>query len=234
MTAFPLTNVMRPKRNLLPLAISHGNGFWIWRILDIFIQRRRKRVSLQKLHGEPLQKHAWRGWNKHMHWLVAAVSFSGRIRATLMLSHCLSINGRESPLYSRVTTYEVFLGGYSTLKNDYLTFYICQVTCKCAKKTFPLQFCEIFFFRIAWKITSCERKNFFAIYGSFCEIDTFPLGVFSIRNFNLRNLKGNGTRLVWTNERRAFNLKWHLESAKSKYQNKSLYTALTFITQETE
>ncbi len=30
------------------------------------------------------------------------------------------------------------------------------------------------------------------IYGSFCEIDAFPLGVFSIRNFNLHNLKGNG------------------------------------------
>ncbi len=28
MTAFPLINVMRLKRNLLPLAISHGNGFW--------------------------------------------------------------------------------------------------------------------------------------------------------------------------------------------------------------
>ncbi len=47
-------------------------------------------------------------------------------------------------------------------------------------------------FRIARKTTSCERKNFFAIYGSFCEIDAFPLGVFSIRNFRLRNLKGNG------------------------------------------
>ncbi len=51
---------------------------------------------------------------------------------------------------------------------------------------------EIFLFRFAWKTTSCERKNFFAIYGSFCEIDAFPLGVFSIRNFNLRNLKDNG------------------------------------------
>ncbi len=61
-----------------------------------------------------------------------------------------------------------------------------------AKKPFPLQFCEILLFRIAWKTTSCERKNFFAIYGSFCEIGAFPLGVFSIRNFNLYNLKGNG------------------------------------------
>ncbi len=34
----------------------------------------------------------------------------------------LSINGRESPLYLRATMYEVFLGGYSTLKNDYITF----------------------------------------------------------------------------------------------------------------
>ncbi len=45
------------------------------------------------------------------------------------------------------------------------------------KKTFPLQFCEIFLFRIAWKTTSCESKKVIAIYGSFCEIDAFPLGV---------------------------------------------------------
>ncbi len=29
--------------------------------------------------------------------------------------------------------YEVFLGGYSTLKNDHMTFYVCHVTCKCEK-----------------------------------------------------------------------------------------------------
>ncbi len=44
--------------------------------------------------------------------------------------NCLSINGRESPLYSRAGTYEVILGGYGTLKNDYMTFYIRHVTCK--------------------------------------------------------------------------------------------------------
>ncbi len=46
----------------------------------------------------------------------------------------LSINGRESLLYSRATTYEVFLAGYSTLNNDYVTFYIRHVTFKCEKK----------------------------------------------------------------------------------------------------
>ncbi len=89
------------------------------------------RVSLQKKHGEPLQKHAWRGWNKHKHRLNWPQ---------------LSINGRESPLYSRGGMYEVILGGYGTLKNDYMTFYIRPVN---AKKTFPLQFCELFLFRIA-------------------------------------------------------------------------------------
>ncbi len=29
-----------------------------------------------------------------------------------------AINGKERPLYFRAATYEVFLGGYSTLKND--------------------------------------------------------------------------------------------------------------------
>ncbi len=60
------------------------------------------------------------------------------------------------------------------------------------KKKFPLQVCEIFLFQIAWKTTSCERKNVFAMYDNCCAIDAFPLGVFSIRNFNLCNLKGNG------------------------------------------
>ncbi len=58
---------------------------------------------------------------------AAAVSFSG-------LRHYLSINGRESLLYSRDTMYEVFLGGYSTLNNDYVTFYIRHVTCKYKKR----------------------------------------------------------------------------------------------------
>ncbi len=128
------------------------------------------------------------GINKH--WLEWPQSASVAISephctADVCSVNCLSINGRESPLYSRQATYEVFLGGYSTLKSDHMTFYICHLTCKCEKEKFPLQFCEIFLFRIA-------RKTFFAIYGSFCEIDTFPLGIFSILNFNLRNLKGNG------------------------------------------
>ncbi len=88
--------------------------------------------------------------------------------------------------------YEVFLGGYSTLKSDHMTFYIRHVACKCGKNVSIAVLAKYSFFRIAQKTTSCERKNFFAIYGSFCEIDAFPLGVFSIRNFNLRNLKGNG------------------------------------------
>ncbi len=165
----------------------------IWWILDIFIQRRRKRVCLQKQHGEPLQKHVWRGWNKHKHRLESAsVAVSEpHCAADVCSVNCLSINGRESLLYSRATTYEVFLGGYSTLKNDYLIFAYATWPVN-AEKTFPLQFCEIFLFRIAWKTTSCKRKNFFAIYGSFREIDAFPLGVFSIRNFNLRYLKSNG------------------------------------------
>ncbi len=40
-------------------------------------------VSLEKQRGEPLQKHAWHGWNKQALTGVAAVSFSGRIRTTL-------------------------------------------------------------------------------------------------------------------------------------------------------
>ncbi len=74
------------------------------RILDIFIQRRRKRVSLQKQHGEPLQKHAWRGWNKHKHRLERPQSASVAVSelhctAYVCSINCLRINERESPLY---------------------------------------------------------------------------------------------------------------------------------------
>ncbi len=48
------------------------------------------------------------------------------------------------------------------------------------------------FLELPEKLPHASIKIFFAIYGSFCEIDVFPLGVFSIFNFNLRNLKGNG------------------------------------------
>ncbi len=63
---------------------------------------------------------------------------------------------------------------------------------------FSLQYCDIFLLWIAWKTTSCEHKNFFTIYGSCCKIDVFSLGVFSTRNFNLRNLKGtvNASKVI--------------------------------------
>ncbi len=39
-------------------------------------------------------------------------------------------------------------------------------------------------------------KTVFAIYGFFCEVDMFSLGVFSVRNFNLHSLKGNGNAAI--------------------------------------
>ncbi len=45
-TAFPLTNVLQLNRNLLPLAISHGSGFW-QDFMDFG-------VYLQKQRGETL------------------------------------------------------------------------------------------------------------------------------------------------------------------------------------
>ncbi len=78
--------------------------------------------------------------------------------------------------------YEVFLGGYSTLKNA-CDFYVHQVSCKCVKK--HSIFAKYSFFELPKKNTSC--KLFCNIYGSFCDSI-----LFSIRNFNLRNLKDNG------------------------------------------
>ncbi len=83
--------------------------------------------------------------------------------------------------------YEVFLGGYSTLNNDYVTFYIRHVTCKYKKKN---RFHSTF--ECLKKPPHASVKTFLRLYGSFCEIYTFQLGVFSIHNFYLHNLKGNG------------------------------------------
>ncbi len=42
--------------------------------------------------------------------------------------------------------------------------------------------------------------------GVFCEIDAFPLGVFSVRNSNLRNLKGNGNAPMRAQKKKCPNL----------------------------
>ncbi len=120
-TAFPLTNVLRLKHNLLPLTISHGNWFWLYLFKgDVCITDAARRATSETYV-------AWLETTQALN-IVAAISFRGRIRATLH-----RINGRESHLYSRAATYEVFIGGYSTL-NDHMTFYICYVICKCGKK----------------------------------------------------------------------------------------------------
>ncbi len=65
-----------------------------------------------------------------------------------------------------------------------------------AEKTFPLQFCKLFLFTLPEKPPHASVKTFLRYMAIFAKIGAFPLGVFSIRDFNLRNLKGNGTRLV--------------------------------------
>ncbi len=47
------------------------------------------------------------------------------------------------------------------------------------------------FYKLPEKPPKENVKYCFAIYGSFCEIDMFPLSIFSIYYFNLRNLRGN-------------------------------------------
>ncbi len=59
-----------------------------------------------------------------------------------------AVNGKERPLYFRAATYEVFLGGYSTLKNDQEIFTNARCPAN-VKKTIPLQFHNIFLFQIA-------------------------------------------------------------------------------------
>ncbi len=74
-----------------------------------------------------------------------------------------------------------------------MTFYIRHVTCKCGgKNRLNCSFAKYSFFELHEKPAHASVKTFFVIHGSFCEIDTFPLSIFPIRNFDLRNLKGNG------------------------------------------
>ncbi len=91
---------------------------------------------------------------------------------------------RKAP-YTWAAIYEVFLGGYSTLKNDHMTLMYAMW-----KKHFHWSCAKYSFVELPEK-TPCERNFVFAIYGHFYEIDVFPLGAFSIRNFNLHNLKAN-------------------------------------------
>ncbi len=56
--------------------------------------------------------------------------------------------------------YEVFLGGYSTLKNGYITFYICHVTCKCKKKKFHCSFAKYSFIELPENPPHARVKTF--------------------------------------------------------------------------
>ncbi len=79
-----------------------------------------------------------------------------------------------------------------------MTFYIHHLICKCEKKRFHCSFANYSLFALPENPPHARVNFFFAIYGRFCEIDAFPLGVFSMRNFNLRNLKGNGNAPIDT------------------------------------
>ncbi len=72
---------------------------------------------------------------------------------------------RKAPYsYLRAATYEVFLGGYSTLKNDHMTFYV-RVSCKTSYDTA----CPV----------KAEKNISIAV------LQNIPFS-------NLRNLNGNG------------------------------------------
>ncbi len=69
--------------------------------------------------------------------------------------------------------YEVFLGGYSTLKNDYLTFYIRHVSCKCAKKRFHCSYAKYSFFELPEKPPHASVKTFLRYMGVFAKLTRF-------------------------------------------------------------
>lgn len=92
-----------------------------------------------------------------------------------------SVNNKESPLYLGAAMYEVFRGGYSTqfhiFKEWSCDFYARQVTCK-SENLLLLQFCDfiyLFIFKIAWKKTSCKRKNVLQYIGAFVKLPTISV-----------------------------------------------------------
>ncbi len=65
------------------------------------------------------------------------------------------------------------------------------------KKTFFIALLQVIPFSNCLKSHLFRGYIFLVIYGSFWEIDAFPLGLFSIHNFTLRNLKGNGNAGIY-------------------------------------
>ncbi len=61
---------------------------------------------------------------------------------------------------------------------------------------FPLQFASYSFFELPEKPPHASVKPFLLYMAVFCEIGAFPLGVFSIRDFNLAHILVKGQRQV--------------------------------------
>ncbi len=128
----------------------------------------------------------------------AEIDCGGRVRACnsaadLCSVNCLSINAGKAPYAESGQVWSVFLEVIV-----HWNMIICNSTYAMSavnveKNIFHCSFVKYSFFRIAWKTTSWERKSFFAI--CFCEISMFSLGIFTIFNFSLRNLKSNGNFL---------------------------------------
>ncbi len=64
------------------------------------------------------------------------------------------------------------------------------------KKNLCCSFAKYKFFELPEKPPHASI-NVFVIYGHFCEIEVFLLGIFSIRNFDLLNLKANGNASIY-------------------------------------
>ncbi len=65
------------------------------------------------------------------------------------------------------------------------------------KNFFQCTFASYSFFELPEKLPHASVTFFKRYMGVFNEIDTFPLGLFSIHNFTLRNLKGNGNAGIY-------------------------------------
>ncbi len=181
MAAFPLTDVMQLKLNfflsgkIMVTDVGRFTYIAVTALAIIFNQRREKEAVWRAGSGAYVWQH---GWYKHVQCQKGVIH--------------PSINSKASPLNLRVATYEGFLGGCSKLKNDHVIFMYTRWPVNAKKNCFHCCFVIYSFFELPEIPPHASVKTFFAIYGSFCKMYVFPLGIFSLCNFSLCNLKGNG------------------------------------------
>ncbi len=107
MTAFPLIDIMRQILLFFSLAISHGNGFW-WDFEGFWLYLIEGGVCMYfyKSSADSCFRNVYKYKHRLERLRSTPVALSEpHCAADVCSVNCLSINGRQSPLYVRAATY---------------------------------------------------------------------------------------------------------------------------------